>query len=77
MCPLYFDTKVMFDFHSSLHLSIKNEQNDEIKDEITIECSICEAKFAPKASLKIHIQSVHEGKKHFECFVCNTKFLPK
>ena len=33
-------------------------------------CNICETKFTQKGSLKMHISSVHEGKKPFECQLC-------
>ena len=49
----------------------------ERNEEILFECSICKAKFKQKKGLKIHIESVHEGKKPFECCVCKEKFAQK
>ena len=41
------------------------------------ECSICNAKFAHKNSLKQHIQSFHEGQKPFKCNECDARFTKK
>ena len=40
-----------------------------------IQCHHCEAKLY-KASIKRHVETVHEGKK-FECHICNEDFTSK
>ena len=40
-------------------------------------CEICGNSFANKSSLKLHIDSVHEGKKPFSCDICETSFSRK
>ena len=41
-----------------------------MKKEIFI-CSICEESFAQKATLILHISSIHEGKKPCKCKFCD------
>ena len=36
-----------------------------------MQCEICEVCFTTKGSLKLHIASVHEGKKTFKCNICD------
>ena len=40
-------------------------------------CTLCTKTFARKQVLKIHMESVHEGKKTFECDICGQKFAGK
>ena len=39
---------------------------------LTYLCYICNAKIARKDGLKLHIETVHEGKKPFKCDLCKT-----
>ena len=42
-----------------------------------IKCNICDASFASNQSIKIHIDSVHEGEKPFNCNICDASFTEK
>ena len=44
---------------------------------ITKECPACHKIFSSKGNLKIHIETVHEGKKSFNCSLCNTQLSSK
>ena len=43
----------------------------------TKECPACHKIFSSKGNLKIHIETVHEGKKSFNCSLCNTQLSSK
>ena len=40
-------------------------------------CTICSYRFSSSASLRRHVESVHEGKKPFRCDICDAKFALK
>ena len=39
--------------------------------------TFCDANFARKAHLNVHLASIHEGKKPFQCNLCETSFVQK
>ena len=39
-------------------------------------CEFCDLGFANKANLKIHITSIHEGKRH-NCVICDKTYATK
>ena len=42
-----------------------------------MKCSICDYEFTRQATLKRHIQSVHEEKKPHRCSICDCNFSQK
>ena len=44
---------------------------------LKMQCEICEIYLSTKGNLKIHIETVHEGKKSFNCSLCNTQLSSK
>ena len=42
-----------------------------------LKCNRCYSIFKTKHNLKIHIDSVHEGKKPFQCNICDASFTTK
>ena len=59
-------------------------QNDNLKCNATLKqkgekpiCTLCTKVFARNQTLKIHMESVHEGKKPFKCDTCGQKFAGK
>ena len=44
------------------------------KHKESFKCSICDASFFGRASLKFHIGTVHEGKKPIKCSICDASF---
>ena len=49
---------------------------EELSNEVLkpFKCSQCSARFTKKRSIKVHINSVHEGKRPFECKICQATF---
>ena len=43
----------------------------------TFKCIICDSSFAHKRHFKVHVESVHEGKKPFKCAICDADFTAK
>ena len=41
------------------------------------ECNVCTVKFARKANLKQHIDTIHDGIRAFQCEFCNSTFTQK
>ena len=76
-----------------MHLSIEHNETVEIKEKTarsTLKkpnvkrrkksaniCEICCKTFSGMGSLKIHIASIHEGKKPFKCNICDFTFSRK
>ena len=76
-----------------MHLSIEHNETVEIKEKTarsTLKkpnvkrrkksaniCEICCKTFSGMGSLKIHIASIHEGKKPFKCNFCDSCFSHK
>ena len=76
-----------------MHLSIEHNETVEIKEKTarsTLKkpnvkrrkksaniCEICCKTFSGMGSLKIHIASIHEGKKPFKCNICEKGFTKK
>ena len=42
-----------------------------------LQCHICEKYFTLEIKLKLHIDSVHEGKKPYKCDICDSRFIQK
>ena len=77
-CSLQFDKKSIFD----MHLSIVHKENNQIKEEqmicnnkpnpkVPLICDICYSNFENQILLKLHVASIHEGKKPFKCEICD------
>ena len=49
---------------------------EELSNEVLkpFKCSQCSARFTKKRSIKVHIDSVHEGRRPFECKICQATF---
>lgn len=60
-----------------------NKETDAAVDHIktvpegTFVCSVCDKSFTRKASLKNHIETVHEGKRAHACHVCFKSFAKR
>ena len=48
-----------------------------VHEKIRIPCELCESTFTHRNSLKLHIASVHEGKKPHQCSICDYKSAVK
>ena len=56
----------------------KNISKEKLDSEILlVECYICQKVFSQKSNLKVHISSIHEGKKPFKCSICDYKCSQK
>ena len=40
-------------------------------------CELCNSQFLTKQRLNLHIEGIHEAKKHFKCELCHSQFLTK
>ena len=43
----------------------------------SFECQFCDFKFVKKATLMMHVESIHQNSKPFDCAMCNEKFSRK
>ena len=85
LCSLQFGNKKVFDMHKSIvhgiAIKIKEEpvsfENKTKAEKKIIQCSICEATFASGRNLKMHIDSIHKGKKPYKCNTCDSSFSDK
>jgi len=53
---------------------LKEAQNVKKKKSKNILCKICNQKYFSRATLNLHINSVHEGERPFPCQLCEARF---
>ena len=56
---------------------LENDPNldpNQVFNQVNPQCPVCHKTFYKRQNLKIHMASVHEGKKEFKCNICNAVF---
>ena len=62
-----------FDIANQMLHTDKGDISERSTDK-RLQCDACNSFFKTKTNLKIHIESVHEGKKPFKCNICEINF---